>query len=198
MERGRGEASPETLTSSSSDDEDYAKKKPSYSTSARTTSNSIRAIAASTYSAPPRIRNQRENLRIDQDQMGPGGGSITVEDKREVARYIASHNEIEWSNKRQKFIPFHEKWPQRSAAAWAETYRRFSEGKGALPLWTVIFSLTFSYMQKSTPMWPFIEVRLAETYRLSGVLRGKAQYLALSGKRFEFPPAYELPIGMQP
>jgi hypothetical protein len=64
--------------------------------------------------------------------MGPGGGSITTEDKRELARYIASHTASEWANKRQRFVPFHDKWSQRSAAAWAETYRRFPEGRNFL------------------------------------------------------------------
>lgn len=94
------------------------------------TSNSMRAAAVNTaYSAPPRVRGQRGDAKVDQEKMGPGGGCITTEDKRELARYVASHTAQEWQNKRQRFVPFHDKWPQRSAAAWAETYRRFPEGQ---------------------------------------------------------------------
>ncbi|KAF8167751.1 hypothetical protein B0H34DRAFT_28743 [Crassisporium funariophilum] len=56
--------------------------------------------------------------------MGEKGGPFTDADQYIAAKYIASFPKWEDALTKDRWAPFHEKYPQRSAKSWAEYYRR--------------------------------------------------------------------------
>ncbi|KAF9029269.1 hypothetical protein BDZ89DRAFT_1091845 [Hymenopellis radicata] len=61
---------------------------------------------------------------FDEEAMGPKGGPFTDADLAITARHIASFPDFSKVNFQDKWLPFGEKYPQRSAKSWAEYYRR--------------------------------------------------------------------------
>ncbi|KAF8634397.1 hypothetical protein AX15_000852 [Amanita polypyramis BW_CC] len=60
----------------------------------------------------------------DESRMGPKGGPFTEADLYITAKYVAFFSDFENVTARERWEPYHEQHPQRSAKAWAEYYRR--------------------------------------------------------------------------
>ncbi|KAJ3754424.1 hypothetical protein EV360DRAFT_86847 [Lentinula raphanica] len=61
---------------------------------------------------------------FDETAMGQSGGPFTDADLALVARYVASFDDFRIASHRQRWIPWSQRYPQRSDKSWAEYYRR--------------------------------------------------------------------------
>ncbi|SJL05555.1 uncharacterized protein ARMOST_08922 [Armillaria ostoyae] len=61
---------------------------------------------------------------FDESSMGPKGGPFTEADLAITARHIATFDDFGAASFQEKWVPFGEKYTQRSPKAWAEYYRR--------------------------------------------------------------------------
>ncbi|KAF8640705.1 hypothetical protein AX17_000361 [Amanita inopinata Kibby_2008] len=60
----------------------------------------------------------------DESEMGPKGSTFTDADLYITAKYVASFSNFASAASKDRWDPYHEQHPQRSAKAWAEYYRR--------------------------------------------------------------------------
>ncbi|KAH7870755.1 uncharacterized protein C8R40DRAFT_1257666 [Lentinula edodes] len=61
---------------------------------------------------------------FDESAMGMAGGSFTDADFALTARYVASFNDFSKKTHSSKWVPWSQRYPQRSHKSWAEFYRR--------------------------------------------------------------------------
>lgn len=71
---------------------------------------------------------------FDESAMGMAGGSFTDADFALTARYIASFNGFSNKTHSSKWVPWSQRYPQRSHKSWAEFYRRNEQSVSSVTL----------------------------------------------------------------
>lgn len=67
-----------------------------------------------------------ERVRVyDESEMGQRGGPFTEADMYVTAKYICDFPNWASAMSKDRWTPFHERFPQRSAKSWGEYYRRY-------------------------------------------------------------------------